>query len=135
MVKVVIDTNVLVSAVLSPAGAPAKVVDMVGDGSLQLIVSPAIMAEYEEVLARKKFGLSASTVEAIVQNLRRLAIEVVASERLRACGDPADDKFLECAVAAGAAYVVTGNSRHFPKLFAGVRPLPPATFLREPGIP
>lgn len=134
MLKVVLDTNVLVSAVLSPAGPPAKVVDMIAEGSLQLIVSPAVMAEYEDVLARKKFGLSPATVDAIIKNLRRLAIEVVPSQRLRACADPADDKFLECAVAAGAAYVVTGNSRHFPKLFAGVRALPPATFLREPGI-
>lgn len=134
MVKIVLDTNVLVSAVLNPEGSPAKVVDMLADGSLQLIVSPAIMAEYEDVLARKKFGLSASTALTIIKNLRRLAIEVVPSEQLRVCSDPTDDKFLECAVAAGAAYVVTGNLKHFPKLFAGVRAIPPSVFLREPGI-
>ena len=92
------------------------------------------MAEYEAVLIRKKFGLTESTVGSLLKSLRRLAVEIVPSEPLRVCPDPTDDKFLECAVAAGASFVVTGNLKHFPKIFAGVRTIPPAVFLQEPGI-
>lgn len=103
---------------------------MLAGGSVQLIVSPAIIAEYEDVLARKKFGLSPLTVNSIIKSLRKLAVEIVPSEPLRVCSDPADDKFLECAVAAGAPYLVTGNLKHFPKMLGGVRVVAPnATLL------
>ncbi len=105
--------------------------DLIADGSIQLIVSPMIMAEYEAVLPRKKFGLFESTVGSLLKSLRRLAVEIVPSEPLRVCLDPTDDKFLECAVAAGASFVVTGNLKHFPRIFSGVRIIPPAVFLRE----
>lgn len=132
--SIVLDTNVLVSALLSPNGPPAKVLDMLADGAVQLIVSPAIFAEYREVLSRKKFGFSPTTVGAILGSLRRMAVEILPSERLEICPDPADAKFLECAVSGGAAYLITGNLKHFPKLFGGVRAIAPAAFLREPGI-
>ena len=104
---------------------------MLAEGSVQLIISPAIMAEYANVLARKKFGLSPATVSMIFRSLRNLAIEVVPSEALHVCTDPEDDKFLECAVAAGVSWLVTGNLKHFPKLLGGIRIISPATFLRE----
>ncbi|OGR98118.1 MAG: putative toxin-antitoxin system toxin component, PIN family [Elusimicrobia bacterium RBG_16_66_12] len=132
MVKIVLDTNILVSAVISPEGPPARVLDMLADGPVQLIISPAISAEYLDVLSRKKFGLSEATARAMVSSLRKLAIEIVPSEPLRICTDREDDKFLECAAAAGAAYLVTGNLKHFPKVFGGVKIIGPAAFLREP---
>jgi len=131
VLKVVLDTNVLVSAVISPTGPPARVLELAADGAFQLIVSPPIIAEYEGVLARRRFGLSVGTVHAIVASIRKLSIEIVPSEPLAYCRDPGDDKFLACACATGAEFLVTGNARHFPRLFQGVRIVPPAIFLRE----
>ncbi|MBI4371796.1 MAG: putative toxin-antitoxin system toxin component, PIN family [Elusimicrobia bacterium] len=131
MVKVVLDTNVLVSALLNPEGAPAEVVDAALEGQLQLILSPAVLDEYKGVLSRGKFGFLPADVDAFLQALRKSAVEIVPAEPLRVSPDPADDKFLECAVAAGAACLVTGNLRHFPRRFGDVRVVSPADFLRE----
>ena len=116
MVNVVLDTNVLVASMLSPHGPPAQVLELVADGAAHLILSPAILAEYEDVLSRKKFGFSAPTVKAVVDGLKKLATEIVPSEAVRACKDPGDDKFLECAAAAGAAYL-NGEPKAFSSAF------------------
>ena len=131
MIKIVLDTNVLVSALISPKGPPGRILDKLAESSIQPILSPAIIAEYEDVLSRKKFGLSPATADAIMRNLRKLAVEVVPSESFHVCSDPDDDIFIDCAIAAGALYLVSGNLKHFPKLFEKVRIVSPAAFLRE----
>lgn len=124
-----LDTNILVSAALTPGGAPARILEMVSDGALDLCASPEILSEYREVLARKKFGLSSATAMAIVERLHGLATIVEPSRRLFRCGDPGDDKFLDCAAACGADYLVTGNTRHFPKSLRGLSTVSPRRFL------
>ncbi|MBI4676689.1 MAG: putative toxin-antitoxin system toxin component, PIN family [Elusimicrobia bacterium] len=131
MIRVVLDTNVLVSAILNPQSAPARVLDMAADGTVELVLSPAIVAEYELVLSRRKFRLSPPFVGTILGSLRKVAAVIVPSEPIRACKDPSDDKFLECAVASGAAFLITGNQRHFPGHLREVRVVSPAAFLRE----
>lgn len=130
MISAVLDTNVLVSALLTPRGACARVLDAAAEDRFRPLLSPEILAEYREVLGRAKFGLSPTTAAAVVDGFRRLAVELVPGEPLRACRDPEDDKFLACACAGGAGFVVTGNARHFPGVFRGVRVVSPAAFLR-----
>ena len=131
MIRVVIDTNVVVSAVLNPLGSPARVLGLVSDEAIRLLVSASIVSEYEDVLGRGEFGLSASYLEAFFQDLLADAVVVEGAPPLRVSPDPTDDKFLECAAAAEADYLVTGNLKHFPKLLGRIRVVSPAVLLKE----
>ncbi len=114
-IQVVVDTNVVVSAHLNDEGYERAVLDLALEGKLRLAVSAAILAEYEVVLRRPEFGLGPRQVSA---SLRLITCEsrIVAPQReLSIAGEPADNRFLECAEAARADFLVTGNKRHFPK--------------------
>lgn len=114
MILVVIDTNVLVSALLQPEGLPASVLMLALSGLVQPCVSKAVLAEYEDVIRRPRFKLEAETIEGTLQAIRKVAQHVTPATRVDACCDPDDNMFLECAEAAHADYLVTGNLRHFP---------------------
>lgn len=130
MLRAVLDTNVIVSAALTPDGVPFKVHNGFLEGRWQLLASPEILAEYETVLRRPKFGLSSGAVSAALAGLRQAAILIVPAAPVSACSDPDDDKFLACCLAGAAGHLITGNLRHFPRgAYQGVRILSPAEFL------
>ena len=112
--RVVLDTNIIVSALLQPLGPPAQIFLLAISGSLQLCMSGSIYTEYEEVISRQRFGRDESTIAEMLRTLRANSLWVRPTAGIRACSDPDDDIFLECAVAARASYLVTGNRRHFP---------------------
>ncbi|MDQ6707235.1 MAG: putative toxin-antitoxin system toxin component, PIN family [Acidobacteriota bacterium] len=114
MIRVVLDTNVLVSALLQPLGVPARILLMALSGSTQLCVSGDVYAEYEKVIRRPRFRRSETVIAATLAEIRAKGTWVRPVETIRACSDPDDDVFLECAVAAQAEYLVTGNIKHFP---------------------
>jgi putative PIN family toxin of toxin-antitoxin system len=115
VIRVVLDTNVFVSALLQPHGFPARAFLIALAGTTaQLCVSGDIYAEYEEVIRRPKFDRSETVIELALDAIRKNGFWVRPSERVIACSDPDDDIFLECAKAARSQYVVTGNPKHFP---------------------
>jgi putative PIN family toxin of toxin-antitoxin system len=114
-IRVVLDTNVVISAYLNDAGFERYVLDLVLAGKLELVVSKEILEEYEAVLCRPKFGFSRKMVARSLRMLRSKARIVRPRKKLSAARDPDDNRFLECAHAARAHFLVTGNSRHFPK--------------------
>jgi uncharacterized protein len=114
MIRVVIDTNILVSALLQPESRPAAVMMLALSGEVQLSVSDAVFAEYDEVIRRPHLKRSPDVIEDTLQSIRRLGHWVKPDVRVAACVDPDDNIFLECAEAARADYLVTGNQRHFP---------------------
>ncbi len=115
MIGVVLDTNILVSALLSPQGPSARVFLMtLQNQHTQLCVSADVFAEYEEVLKRTKFNFTPSAIAATLGTLREKGFWVKPTGRVSACDDPDDDIFLECAEAATADFLVTGNKKHFP---------------------
>jgi putative PIN family toxin of toxin-antitoxin system len=127
--KVVIDTNVVVSANLSDEGLPAAILDLAANKTILMFVSPAILAEYGAVLRRPHLSLSPAAVAsslAVVRNISRL---VKPTRRLAAAADETDNRFLECAISAGADYIITGNARHFPERFESIRIVTPREFL------
>ena len=131
MHRIVLDTNVLVSALLNPHGVPADIFEGILEGRWALLASQDILGEYEGVLSRAKFGLPAAVVEEAFRRLRQAAILIQPWESIQACADLADDKFLACALCGKAKHLITGNIRHFPKgSFMGIRILSPADFLR-----
>ncbi len=99
------------------------------DSDTQLCVSGAIYAEYEEVARRSCFKRSDSEIEAMLRAIRERGFWIKPTQRVRACSDPDDDIFLECAQAAAAHYLVTGNTKHFLLTWASARIVTPRQFL------
>lgn len=128
--RIVLDTNVFVSGLLSPYGPPGEVVRMVSSGDIELCLDARILAEYDEVLTRPRFGFDPDAVAALLDYID-FRSEVVASQPLdRRLPDPDDEPFLEVALACGADGLVTGNLGHFPPdRRAGATVLSPSEFL------
>ena len=112
-VRVVLDTNVIVSAHLT-AGNEATVLQLALAGRIAWHVSLPILEEYEAVLRRGKFAFPAPRITESLAAIRRAAVCLTPTRHLQVCPDPDDNKFLECAEASRAEYLVTGNLRHFP---------------------
>ena len=117
MIYAVIDTNVLVSALLTSHADSATVMVMnaVINGDITPMYNEEILKEYEEVLSRKKFRFSKSLIK---QYLNFFSSVGIASERVRSTEDfpdPKDVVFYEVALSQEDAFLVTGNTKHFPK--------------------
>jgi len=115
--RLVIDTNILVSAALKPDGLQRTVLLLAITKPARLYVSAAIVAEYREVLARPELKIRKALRQQLLDLIRNRAHLVSPTRRLRVAKDPDDDKFLECADAARADYLLTGNQRHFPRFW------------------
>ena len=113
MQNVVLDTNVIVSAVLTPAGNPAKIVNMGLDKSIQLNLCAEILAEYEEVLSRTEFDFSVEKRNTFMSGIKKSGILVEPSLSDIAIPDEDDRVFYDTAK-DNAAILVTGNTKHYP---------------------
>jgi putative PIN family toxin of toxin-antitoxin system len=137
MHRVVIDTNVLVSAFRSRSGASFRLISLLGDPRWRPIVSVALILEYESVAKREacRLGLAEWVVDSIVDMFCRLGSRHAIRFRLRpVLRDPNDEFQLELAVASQADFLVTYNIRDFRGSEAyGIRPVTPAEFLRTIG--
>lgn len=128
--RLVIDTNILVSGLLSPYGAPAHIVRMMVAGAFDVCYDARILSEYEEVLNRPKFAFKKEEIESVLWYIEYFGYPVAATPLSRKLRDPFDEPFLEVAIAGGADYLLTGNISHFPpSACRGVRVLTPAQFL------
>lgn len=130
--RVVLDTNVLVSGLLSPFGTCGQIVRMLTSGAFVLCVDARILLEYDEVLRRPKFQIAPSRVDIVMEYIENSS-EVYAAVPLdRPLPDPGDSPFLEVALASCARFLISGNLKHFPARHrAGVRVLSPKHFLDE----
>ena len=128
--RIVLDTNVLVSGLLSPFGPPGEIVRLVSDGSVALCLDARIIAEYEDVLARPRFGFDQDDVSALLDLIDATG-EMTAAQPLSVrLLDVDDEPFLEVAIAASADCLVTGNIAHFPPDTRGnATVLSPAEFM------
>ncbi|MHB8487557.1 MAG: putative toxin-antitoxin system toxin component, PIN family [Candidatus Acidiferrales bacterium] len=129
MLRVVLDTNVVVSALLRPKGAPAAILDSATSRQFRCFVSESLLEEYSEVIARDYLGLDQHRTARFMKDLRKIAMLVVPREKLVIARDPDDNQVMECAIEAEADFVVTGNVRDFPLQFHGVRVVTPRDFL------
>lgn len=130
--RVVLDTNVLLSAVWKPEGNEARVVRMgVERRRYEICVSGDVMAEYHDVLFRAKFAAYHEAARVMLAEIAARSVMVEPAERLAVARDPDDDRLLECATAAGAAYLVTGNLRDYPAAYRGTRVVNARRFLEE----
>jgi uncharacterized protein len=129
MLKVVLDTNVVVSGLLHQKGAPATILDAATSKRFRCCISEPLLDEYREVLARDYLGLDQHRVGTFITDLRKVAIFVVPRKKVAVARDPDDNRVMECALEAGADFIVTGNIGDFPAQFHGVRVVTPRDFL------
>jgi putative PIN family toxin of toxin-antitoxin system len=131
-VRVVLDTNVLISAFIFPGGAPEEVYRRCLEGRLALTTSRTLLAEFGRFLTDKFAWEPERTEEAIAQ-VARIAAAVEPAERVDViAADPADDRVLEAAVSGEADVIVSGDS-HLLRLrrWRDIRILGPADLLAE----
>lgn len=132
--RAVLDANVLVSAVLQPIGNPALILDAWRSHGFDLLVSDAILAEVDDVLRRprlrRRHGWTDDQIEAFVLMLGDVAIGVQGTRAVSAdLDDPDDAKYLACAVAGGADYLVSGDNHLLTLIeYEGIRIVSPAVF-------
>lgn len=115
--RLVLDTNIVVSAALNPGGLQRTVLLLAITKPGSLYISDVILAEYREVLARPELQIRKGIWQQLLQLIRNHAHRVIPSRSLEVTRDPDDNKFLECADAAHADYLVTGNQKHFPRFW------------------
>lgn len=131
--RVVVDTNVLISALLKADGSPAKIVSLWRSGELELVVSEEVVSEVSRVLGyqRIRTRVSAEEAERFLDLLRTAALAVTAYENVTVVkDDPDDDKFLAVAIVSGAEYIISGDT-HLLSIgnYQGIEILTPAGFL------
>jgi len=113
--KVVVDTNVIVSALINANGIPAKILSLILSGNVTLLYDNRIIFEYIDVLSRKEFGFPKETINDMIEYLKHSG-EFINSEYIKIkFSDETDKKFYEVYKSGKAEYLITGNIKHFPK--------------------
>lgn len=127
--RLVVDTNILVSAALKPDGPQRTVLVLAMTRPARLYVSESILAEYREVLARRELKIRRGFRLQMLRLIQNRAHLVHRARVLQVARDPDDDKFLECADAARADYLITGNQRHFPRFWKSTKVITSREFI------
>ena len=127
--RLVIDTNVLVSAAIKPAGLQRTTLLLAITKPARLYISRPILAEYSEVLERPELKIRKGLRRQLLQLLKNRSHVVVPRHRLEVASDPGDNIFLACADAARADYLVTGNLKHFPRFWKKTAVITPREFI------
>jgi putative PIN family toxin of toxin-antitoxin system len=129
MIRVVLDTNVVVSALLVPTGTQASVLLLAFAGDVSLYLSEPVFSEYSEVLRRPRFKLDPHQIQAVLRDIRAIAHFVRPPGKLSVSSDEPDNRLLECAEVARADYLITGNLRHFPAVYKWTKAVTGRRFL------
>ena len=110
----VIDTNVLVSGLISPNGYPARIVELLRSGEVRMVLDDRILCEYAEVLKRPAFGFLENEIDIFLERLLSFAVysEIGRKSIIVDMQDSGDIPFAECAISFGCP-IVTGNHKHF----------------------
>jgi len=127
--RLVIDTNVLISAAIKPAGLQRTVLLLAMTKPARWYVSRHVLEEYINVLARSDLRIRKGLRQQLLQLIKNHSHIVAPTQRLQVTSDPDDNIFLECADTARADYLVTGNQKHFPKFWKKTKVITPREFI------
>jgi putative PIN family toxin of toxin-antitoxin system len=112
---IVLDTNVLVSGLLAPTGAPAQLLRLITGSRERLAFDQRILAEYRVVLCQPRFRITGDEIDQVLEAIEQDGTSVAARPLKPALPDQDDLPFIEVAVSAGGVPLVTGNLRHYPR--------------------
>lgn len=135
MIRAVVDTNTVLSSLISEGGNPARILWHWRQGSFTLVLSETILAEMADVLTRpaitKKHKRSPAQIQARLRGFRQFGLVVEPAEALQVVDeDPDDDMLFEAAVAGQAHFIVSGDARvQAVKEYQGIVVLSPAAFV------
>jgi putative PIN family toxin of toxin-antitoxin system len=127
--RLVVDTNIVVSAAVKPAGLQRTVLLLAITKPARLYVSTAILAEYRDVLSRPELQIRKGLRQQLLDLIAKRARSVIPARQTDITSDPGDNIFVECADAARADYLVTGNTRHFPRFWKKTKIITSREFL------
>jgi len=113
--KIVLDTNVLISSLLNPNGNPAKILNLILADKIILLYDNRILIEYFDVLKRKKFGFTDELIYPLLDFFKHEGLYINAEPIEIKFDDEDDKKFYEVYKSGNANYLITGNLNHFPK--------------------
>jgi putative PIN family toxin of toxin-antitoxin system len=136
MIRVVVDANVFVSAIIKPDSVPGTIINLIGQGLVRLVISQEIIAEIRQVLLYPKIKqLHRLTPKLIDQALAEISeAAMVTSGAIQINGvkdDPKDNKYLECAIEGQVDFIISGDHHLIDlKEFEGIKIVEPATFLK-----
>ena len=120
--KVVVDTNIIVSALINTNGLPAKILSLVLNEKVKLLYDNRIIFEYSEVLSRKEFGFNTEIINDMLDFFKHYGDFVNADHINVKFHDQTDKKFYEVFKTGKAQYLVTGNKKHYPEDAAIISP-------------
>ena len=130
--RIVLDTSVIVAGLLTPYKAPSEIALMAAAGVLELCYDARILAEYQEVLLRPKFGLKKEKVAKFLEQVKFSGHTVAPKPLGYRLPDKDDEPFLEVAIAGEVSCLITGNLRHYPvKTRQKIPVISPTVFLAE----
>ena len=128
--KIVLDTNVIVSGLLTPFGPSGKIVRMASAGELILYIDARILSEYQEVLHRPKFKFNKDHISILLDFIKLYGQFVSSLPLKNRLPDPDDEPFLEVAIAGKVRSLITGNIVHYPhSTREGIKIFSPSEFL------
>jgi putative PIN family toxin of toxin-antitoxin system len=131
-VNAVIDTNVLVSGLLSPAGPPGEIIDLIFSRQLEPVYDDRIIHEYTIVLRRPKFHFTADEIDELLYAVQVIGLGIVPHHTALLLPDDHDRPFVECALGCSTNILITGNSKHYPpSVIKGVQLFSPREFLEK----
>lgn len=133
MFKIIVDTNIIVSALIKQGSNPELILSLVLSGKfVQICISDDIFTEYREVLSYGKFKkhLDSGKIKTLLSQIKRVGLQINPHIPVTESKDLSDNKFLECALEAKADFLITGNIKHFPsKKFRDTHIVTPKEFL------
>jgi putative PIN family toxin of toxin-antitoxin system len=130
-VRVVIDTNILVSALLNPHGIPAEILGMLLEEKIVPCYDARILFEYSEVLRRPKFNFSKLEINSLIDFISGFGYLTIPRHSPYKIKDPGDVQFFEVTLGSQAAYLITGNIAHFPQQIGMTKVVSPAQFVKK----
>jgi putative PIN family toxin of toxin-antitoxin system len=127
--RLVLDTNVVISAALKPDGMQRTALLLATTKPARMYFSQCILDEYASVLARPGFQIRKGLQLQILQLVKNRGSLIAPRVRIQGASDPDDDMFIECADAARADYLVTGNQKHFPRFWKATKVITAREFI------
>ncbi len=129
--RVVIDTNVIVSGLINPHGSPARIINMLLNESIIILYDNRILEEYSEVLSRKEFNFNKNNIQVIIEYIKTKGEFIPALPLQIKFKDIGDKPFYEVALTGEADYLITGNKKHFLQNKKEIKIVPPERFLSK----
>ena len=129
--KVILDTNVLISGLLNPYGAPGIIIGLLLNNKITVCYDSRILYEYEKVLSYPKFSFDKGDIESLIEFIKEEGLSTVAEPSGIILKDTNDIPFIEVGLASRAAYLIAGNKKHYPNKVIDLPVVTPSQFIQR----